>query len=166
MGLGGGVLRLTATLLYGIEFCCAGIILGIYSYFLAVLSNHKLPINRQWKAVEGISGVAVIYTISAVLLTCFLGGISFFAFLAIVLNILFCAAFVALTVLTRQGAESCSGSNIVNTPLGSGPADRPGQGYGPNGFGTDGGEAVTYLPKLSFACRLNSACFAVSIVGL
>lgn len=164
--VGGSVLRLTATLLYAIEFCCAGIILGIYSYFLAVLSNHKLPIDRQWKAVEGISGVAVLYTIFAVLLTCFLGGVSFFAFLAITLDVLFCGAFVALAVLTRQGTESCSGNNIVHTPLGAGPANAPGQGYGRNGFGTGSGETVTYLPKLSFTCRLNSASFAVSIIGL
>ena len=162
----GGALRLLATAFYALEFCCAAIILGVYSYFLAVLSNHHLPIARQWKAVEGISGVAVLYTIFAVVLTCFLGGISFFAFLAIVLDILFCGAFVALAVLTRQGTESCSGSNFVNTPLGSGPANGANQGFGPNGFGSDHGETVTYLPKLSFACRLNTACFAVAIIGV
>ena len=166
MGFGGGLLRLTATALYAIEFCCAGIILGIYSYFLAVLSNHHLPIQRQWKAVEGISGVACLYTVFAVLLTCFLGGISFFAFLAITLDVLFFAGFVALAILTRHGSESCSGSNYVNTPLGSGPANTPGQGYGGRGFGTGNGESVTYLPKLSFSCRLNTAAFAVSLIGL
>ena len=36
------------------------------------------------KAVEGISGAAVLYTICAVVFTCCLGGISFFAFVAIV----------------------------------------------------------------------------------
>ena len=36
------------------------------------------------KAVEGLSGAAVLYTIFAVVLTCCLGGISVFAFLAIV----------------------------------------------------------------------------------
>ena len=160
----GGALRLIATALYAIEFCCAAIVLGIYSYFLAVLSNHHLPIDKQWKAVEGISGIAVLYTIFAVLLTCFLGGISFFAFLAITLDVLFAGAFVALTVLTRHGSEKCSGN--VNTPLGSGNTATPGQGFGSNGFGTGNGEAVTYIPNLGYACRLNSASFAVSIVGM
>lgn len=161
--LGGTALRLTTTFFYALTFCCAGIILGIYSYFLAVLSNHNLPIARQWKAVEGISGIAVVYTIFAVLLTCFLGGIAFFAFLAIALDVLFVGGFIALAILTRDGASSCSGN--VKTPLGDGPSDRNEQGYGSNGFGFGSGETVTYFPRLGFACHLNSAAFAVSIIG-
>jgi len=67
MGFGGSLLRFTSTFLYALEFCCAAIILGAYSYFLAVLSNHKLPIAQQWRAVEGLSGAGVVYTIFAVL---------------------------------------------------------------------------------------------------
>lgn len=159
----GGFLRLLATFLYAVEFCCAAIILGIYSYFLALMKDHDIPIDKQWKAVEGISGAAVLYGIFTVLLTCFLGGISFFAFLAIVFDVLFAGAFVALAVLTRDGAETCSGD--VDTPLGSGNTAAQGQGYGSNGFGTGGGENVTYLPSLGYICRLNSAAFAVSILG-
>lgn len=151
---GGGFLRLTSTFFYAIEFCCAAIILGIYSYFLAVLSDRKEPIARKLKAVEGISGVAVIYTIFAVLLTCFLGGIKIFAFLAILLDVLFCAGFIALAVLTRDGAHSCTG--LVNTPLGSGQANAASEGFA--------GRA-TYQSSPGTACRLNTACFAVSIVG-
>ncbi|KAI9718648.1 MAG: hypothetical protein M1828_006656 [Chrysothrix sp. TS-e1954] len=163
MAFGGAALRFAATFVYALEFCCAAIILGVYSYFLSVLSNHNLPIARQWKAVEGLSGAAVLYTIFAVILTCFLGGISFFAFLAIVLDFCFFGAFIALAILTRHGAGSCSGN--VNTPLGSGPANKSNSGYGKNGFGFSSGETVTYFPRLGFACRLNTASFAVSVVG-
>jgi len=58
-------------------------VLGLYSYFLATQSQHDVAIPNWEKAVEGISGAGVLYTIFAVLLTCFLGGKKFFAFLAI-----------------------------------------------------------------------------------
>lgn len=156
-------MRFIATFFYALEFCCAGIILGIYSYFLSVLANHNLPIAQKWKAVEGISGAAVLYLIFAVVLTCFLGGKRIFAFIAIVLDVLFCGAFIALAVLLRDGADSCTGN--VDTPLGSGPADQKQSGYGQNGFGFGSGETVTYKPKLGFACRLNTAAFAVAVIG-
>ncbi|KAL2351904.1 hypothetical protein BJ546DRAFT_231027 [Cryomyces antarcticus] len=145
MGLAaGGFLRLFQTFLYALEFCCASIILGIYSYFLAFLSRRNLSISNQSKAVEGISGAAVLYLIFAVLLTCFLGGVSFFAFVAIVLDVLFVGGFIVIAVMTRNGANSCSG--YVNTPLGNGPSN----------VGT---------PSLRLPCKLNTAAFAVSIIG-
>ena len=58
------------------------------------------------KAVEGMSGAAVIYTAFASLLTCFLGGVTFFAMLAIILDVLFCAAMVAVAILTRGGRHT------------------------------------------------------------
>ena len=70
---------------------------------------------------------------------------------------------IAIAVMTRHGADSCKGT--VNTPLGTGPVNSQAAGYGKNGFGFGGGENVTYLPKLGLACRLNSAAFAVSIIG-
>lgn len=83
-----------------------------------------------------MSGAAVIYTAFAVILTCFLGGITFFAFLALVLDVLFTACFVAIAILTRQGRRSCRSYNNPS-PLGSG---RP------------------------VACELQRAAFAVSII--
>ncbi|CAI6269791.1 unnamed protein product [Periconia digitata] len=158
MALGGTFLKLFQTTLYAIEFCCAGIILGIFSYFLSVLADRDLPILTTWKAVTGLSGVAVLYTIFAVLLTCFLGGKTFFAFLAVVFDILFAGAFIAIAVLTRDGASSCSGQ--VYTPLGDGPSDSK------QGFGSDSdGNQITYSASLGTACRLTTACFAVAIIG-
>ena len=159
----GGFQRLLQTFLYLLCFCCAGIILGVYSYFLSVLANRDLPIARWKKAVEGLSGVACVYTIFAVLLTCCLGGISFFGFLAIVLDVCMIGAFIAMAILTRDGADSCKGN--VQTPLGNGPANNQGSGYGSNGFGFGSGEYSTYFPNLGLACKLNTAAFAVSIIG-
>jgi hypothetical protein len=62
------------------------------------------------KAVEGMSGAAVLYTAFAVILVCFLGGITVFAFLGLLLDLLFCGAFIAIAVLTRAGAKKCSGA--------------------------------------------------------
>ena len=159
----GGFQRLLQTILYGLCFCCAGIILGVYSYFLSVLADRDDPIANWKKAVEGISGAAVLYTIFAIVLTCCLGGISFFAFLALVLDILFAAGMIAIAVMARDGAGSCSGN--VQTPIGNGDSRQEGSGFGGNGIGTDAGENLTYASSLHTACRLNTAAFAVAIVG-
>jgi hypothetical protein len=158
MALGGAALKLFQTILYAIEFCCAGIILGIYSYFLSVLADRNLVIGTWIKAVTGLAGAAVLYTIFAVLLTCFLGGKTLFAFLGIVLDILFVGAMVAVAVLTRDGAHSCTG--LVSTPIGDGPSGAK-EGFGSNGDGRQ----VTYSASLGSACRLNTACFAVAIAA-
>jgi hypothetical protein len=158
MALGSAALKLFQTILYALEFCCAGIILGIYSYFLSVLADRDLAIATWTKAVEGLSGAAVLYTIFAVLLTCFLGGKTFFAFLGIVLDILFVGAMVAIAVLTRDGAHKCTG--FVTTPLGDGLSSSK-QGFRSDNDGTE----VIYAASLGSACRLNTACFAVAIAG-
>ncbi|KAK4555716.1 hypothetical protein LTR86_007469 [Recurvomyces mirabilis] len=113
------------------------------------------------KAVEGLSGAAVLYLIAATLLTCCLGGVSFFATLAIILDVLFCGAMIAIAVMTRQGAGSCSG--YVRTPLGNGQANSGTGGFG--NFGSGNNENVTYSVHLKTACRLNTVCFAVAIIG-
>jgi hypothetical protein len=138
----------------GILFCCAAIILGIFSYFLAVLSDHHLHIDTYIRAVEGISGAAVLYTIFALLLVCFVGGIAFFSAIGMLLDLCFAGAFAYIAYATRHGANSCTG--IVNTPLGVG---------GSNNDVSDGNGGVIQLPSLHTACRLNTACFAVAIIG-
>lgn len=154
MGFGGIALRALATTFYGLEFCCAAIILGIYSYFLSVLADRDEYIPRDFKAVEGISGIAVVYTIFAVVLTFCLGGARFFALLAVILDVAFVGAFIALAVLTRAGAHSCTG--VVSTPLGRGGANVDNGSF--NG-------QVTYQASFGLSCRLNKAAFAVSVIG-
>ncbi|KAF2281445.1 uncharacterized protein EI97DRAFT_367368 [Westerdykella ornata] len=158
MALGGAALKGLQTFLYALEFCCAAIILGLYSYFLAVLADRDARIFTWVKAVEGLSGAAVLYTLFAVLLTCFLGGKMFFAFLGMVFDLLFTGAFIAIAVLTRGGSHKCRG--IVSTPWGTAPANTK-QGFGSNGQGNQ----VTYAVSFGTACRMNKACFAVAIVG-
>lgn len=162
--IGGALLRLTATGLRAIQLLASILVLGVYSYFLAILADHHLPIAKWEKAVEGISGAAVLYGFFCVFLTLFLGGISFFAFLAIVLDICFIAGYVAIAYYNRGGAHSCSGT--VNTPLGSGPSNSKAAGYGANGFGFGKTENVTYAPNLGRACKLEKAVFAVAIINV
>ena len=133
---GGAALKSVQTLLYALLFCCAAIIVGIYSYFLATLARRDQPISNKWNAITGMAGAALIYLIFAVLMTAFLGGIAFLASIAILLNLLFCGAMVAIAVLTRDGSRRCN--SRVPTPLGTG-----------NGM----------------ACRLNKTVFIVSIIA-
>jgi hypothetical protein len=149
MGFGGTFLKLVQTILYAIIFAASAVILGIYSYFLAWLSHQDKTIPTWEKAVEGLSGASCLYLIFAVLFTCCLGGKSFFAFLGIVLDVLFCGAMIAVAVMTRHGTETCSRDNYLRTPLG-------------NGFGRvnlDDG------PHLDTICRMNKSAFAVAIIA-
>jgi hypothetical protein len=151
MALGGAVLRFGQTGLRFIELLAAIVALAIFSYFLAVLSDHKLHIPTWEKAVEGISGAAVLYLILQVFFTLCLGGVAILGFIAVALDIAFIAAFVYVAFETRHSANSCTG--YVNTPLGSGQASSP-TPYGNS----------HWLPNLHQACRLNTAVFAVSII--
>jgi len=148
----GGFLRLSQTFLYVLAFLCSALIVGIYSYFLAVLADRNVSIPTYAKAVEGISGIATLFTIFAVVLTCCLGGMAFFGLLAVILNILIMGGFIAIAVLTRSAVHSCSSNNIRAGPLGRA-AD--------SGFDNN----VTYSVSPRTACRLNKAVFIVSIIG-
>ena len=158
MAIGGIFLRLTSTLIRVIQLCASILILGIFSFFLAELARHHLSIATWIRAVEGMSGAAALYGIFAVILTCCLGGITFFAFLAIILDICFIGCFVAIAILTRGGAHSCNG--LVNTPLGSGNAS--------NGRSSSllKGKNNPYTPDLKLACKLEKAVFAVAIANV
>ena len=43
----GGILRAVQSALYALIFCCAAIILGIYSYFLSVLTKHHQYVSHK-----------------------------------------------------------------------------------------------------------------------
>ncbi|KAL2003045.1 hypothetical protein VTN02DRAFT_5123 [Thermoascus thermophilus] len=163
MTFGGILLRIVNEGIRFLQFGAAAIILGVFSYFLAVLTDHDKPIARWVKAVEGISGAATAYTIFGCALTLCLGGVSFFAGIAFILDILFIGGMVAIAIMTRKGTQSCVGN--VNTPLGNGPSNQKPIGYGNGGFGIGTGKHATYFPSLGFACRLEKTAFAVSIIG-
>lgn len=148
MALGGIFLRVTQTTLRAIQLLASILVLAVYSYFLAVLSRNDVPIAQRYKAVEGISGAAVLYGGFAVFLTLCLGGMTFFAFIALVLDLCFSGCFIAIAYYNRDGRHSCRG--FVNTPLGSGEASTNNEGF----------------PSLHRACQLEKAVFAVAIVNV
>ncbi|KAF2404883.1 hypothetical protein EJ06DRAFT_578172, partial [Trichodelitschia bisporula] len=168
MAFGSMALKSLVAFIYMLCFCCAAIILGVYSYFLSVQADHKqtlAPIRNWERAVEGIAGIGVAYAIIAIVLTCFLGGKAFFAFLGIFLDVLLTAGFVAIAIMTRDGAGKCTG-NDINSPIGNG-ASNSKTGYGSGGFGTTNSHDsnLTYASTLGFACRLNKVAFAVAVIG-
>jgi hypothetical protein len=143
--------------LRAIEFCCAALILGVFSYFLAALHNHGLSIDNYIRSVEGISGVAALYTLIGLLLLCFVAGLPFFSLIAILLDLAFVGAFIYVAYETRSGARSCS--STVTTVFGTGNAS--GDNTVPDGNG-----GSTALPSFEQACQLDAACFSVAIVAM
>lgn len=139
----------------GIQFCCAAVVLALCSYFLAALHTHNLGVPTWVKAVEGIAGGAVLYTIAGLLLLCCLAGHPLTSFIAIFLDICFIAAFVYVAVANKHGAGSCRGR--VNTPFGTGnSADQV----------TSSTSGFTALPTYHQACQMQTAILAVSIVAI
>jgi len=153
---GGLALKSLSLVIRGLEFCCAAIILGIFCYFLATLDNHDLHIATYIRAVTGISGAAVVYTLAGLILVCCLGGIAILSMVAILLDLAFTGAFIYIAWATRGGASSCRGN--VATPFGNGNTNVRNQVTG-----GDGG--ITVLPSLRTACKMQTACFAVAIVA-
>jgi len=147
MGVGGVILRFFALALRVLQLLDSAVILGIFSYYLAILAQHDLPIATWLKAVEGLSGAATLYGLLGAIFVCCLGGVAFFAFLAVVLDVCFVGAMIAIAVLTRHGVGQCTG--VLDTPLGV-------------------GNASDSKANLSFgmACKLEKVSFAVSIIGM
>lgn len=155
MGASSGLaLKFVQWFIRGIQFCCAALVLGVYSYFLATLRNHNLPIANSVRAVEGISGAAVLYTLIGLLLLCCVAGFAFTSFIAIILDVCFIGGFIYVAVANKNGAGSCNGN--LDTPFGTGQSAA--QVEGSSGF--------TALPSFHTACRLQTACFAVAIVAV
>lgn len=160
MGVGGVLLRVFNLLLRAMQLCTSVIIVGIFGWFIGTLVHHNSHIPTWVKAVEGLAALAAIYTLFGVLLTLFLGGMTFFAMLAVALDVCFIGSFIAIAVMTRGGHRSCN-RGFVSTPIGSGPANNNGQGFGSDGIFRDGDR-----PNLSLACRLQKGVFALAIIGM
>lgn len=150
----GTALKFLQWFIRGIQFACAALILAIYSYFLATLHNHNLHISDTIRAVEGISGVAVLYTAAALVLVCCLAGRTISSLFAIILDVAFIGAFIYVAVANKGGASSCTG--YLDTPFGKGKA----------GNTAEGSDGFTALPSYRTACKLQSACLAVSIIAM
>ncbi|KAJ5965141.1 uncharacterized protein N7479_005017 [Penicillium vulpinum] len=150
MGAGGVVLRFFNLGLRVLQFLDAAVILGIFSYFLAVLSRNDQHIPTWIKAVEGLAGAATAYGLLGIIFTCCLGGVAFFAFLGVALDVCFVGAMVAIAILTRDGVGNCN-TGTLDTPMGTGNADD---------------ETVSKSLKFSMACTLEKVVFAVAIIGI
>lgn len=148
MGVGGLILRICGLAIRALQFLDGAVILAIFSYYLATLARNDQTIATWVKAVEGLSGAATLYGLLGMLFVCCLGGVPFFAFLGVVLDICFTGVMVAIAVLTRRGTQSCSGT--ITTPVGTGDA------------GSKSPTAITY----GMACKLEKVVFAVSIIGM
>jgi hypothetical protein len=156
MARGTGIaLKATQWVLTALEFCCAASILSITSYILAILLSNNLAVAPSTRAIEGIAGAAVFYTVCGLLLLCCLAGVPFFAVLAILLDLAFIGAFAYVASQNRASAGTCSG--FVVTVFGAGDANSDGV------VTTSDGIAV-FLPSLRLACQLQTACFSIAIV--
>lgn len=151
MAFGGAVLRVSATTIRMIQFLCSIVILGIFSYYLAVLVRHGDSVNTWIRAVEGMSGAAALYTLIAIVLTCFLGGIIVFAFLAILLDVLFIGCFVAIAIFTKGSVQNCAGVTSSTTGLNIGDLN------------IDASGDQSYADKL---CNLEKAAFILAIINV
>jgi hypothetical protein len=149
MGVGGAILRFFNLGLRVLQFLDAAVILGIFSYFLAVLTRNDQTIETWIKAVEGLAGAATAYSLLGIIFTCCLGGVAFFAFLGVALDVCFVGAMVAIAILTRDGVGQCTGT--VDTPMGTGNAND---------------DTASKGLKFSMACKLEKVVFAVAIIGI
>lgn len=165
MAVGGIILRFGYLILRVLQFCVAGIGLGLFSYFLSVLADRNISIPSRWLAVEGLTGSATLYTLLAFVFGICLAGNAVFGFLGILLDICFVGAFAYVAYATRHGTDSCKG--FVQTPLGNGQSNSYNLGgYGPDGFGSGSGENLTYSVSLHTACIFNRVVFACSIIAI
>jgi len=142
-----------------VQFGCAAVVLGLTSYYLAAQTSNSLEVPTNERAVEGIAGAACVYTLSALLLLCFLAGFAVVSALAVALDILFIGAFIFVAWVYRRGAQDCD-DVFVNTIFGLGPG---GSRVSPP-EGADVG--FTRLPTYGSACRMEKANMSLAILAI
>ena len=155
-GFSGVALKILQWFNRGVQFCSAALILALTSYFLATMSDHDITIPTNLRAVEGISGIGVIYTALGLLLLCCLAGLAFTSFIAIVLDVAFIGAYIYVATVYKNGASSCTGTS-VKTVFGTGNA-------GADISTTKDGSVP--IPTYKTACRMETAMLAVAIVSM
>ncbi|RCI08820.1 hypothetical protein L249_4844 [Ophiocordyceps polyrhachis-furcata BCC 54312] len=148
----GAALKSFQWLLRALQFLCAAFILAVFSFFLYTLRTNNLPIDNTFRAVEGISGAAALYTIFAMLLVCCIGGQLYAAIAAAALDLGFIGAFIYVAVVNKGGLGSCT--RLSDTLFG--------QSLGPNEAALDA-EQQDGLPGVQTACMLSVGCFGVAI---
>lgn len=147
-------LRTLQTGLRALQLTAAIAVLAIYSYTLGALENRGLKTPTDVRAVEGVVGITVAYTLACIVLLRVFPTRTFPAFVLIVLDVVFAAAWIYVAVANGGGA-SCSGE--VDTHFGKGKTDDDVEGK------KDGFMA---LPNFGDACRLLTACLAIAILSM
>ena len=150
--------------LRGVQFCCSVIVLAVYSYYLATMSNHNMAIPTDVKAVEGIAALGTLYTALGLLLICCCSGYPAPSFVSMVLDIGLAAAYIYVAVANRAATGSCNGPSVYTVyGLGDAAATPGGGDGGMTGLQQVTGGA-TRLPTFQLACQLMMACLIVSCV--
>lgn len=148
------ILTTIQTILRFLELAAAIAVLAIYSYTLGALSNRGLDTPTDVRAVEGIVGVTIAYILICLLLLRVSRTRTFPAFVLILLDVAFGAAWIYVAT-ANGGGTSCSGE--VNTHFGKGKA----------GDGVKGKkDGFMSLPSYGDACRLLTACLAIAILTM
>ncbi|KAG5948904.1 hypothetical protein E4U60_000382 [Claviceps pazoutovae] len=102
-----------------LQLLCATLVLAIFSYLLVALHEYGLQIDVDLRAVESISGAAVLYTLINMLCQCCLAsGLGCMSPLAVVLDVGFMADFIFVAVVNKNGAGACRG--YTDSPFGRG----------------------------------------------
>ncbi|EME47030.1 hypothetical protein DOTSEDRAFT_124142 [Dothistroma septosporum NZE10] len=144
----GDLLRLVAILLYFLAFICSIYIMAATAWFLARF--HYFPAHKRNYAIIGMSAIATLYTSIAMLLTCCLGVIGFFAVSGFLLNVIFVGVMIAIAILTRSARHGCDDiRRFRSNPFGAG-------SYAISA-GLDPGHST---------CRIYVATFALAITGV
>ncbi|KAH9883546.1 hypothetical protein F4778DRAFT_630243 [Xylariomycetidae sp. FL2044] len=168
MGTSSGIagLKCLQWIFRGLQFGCSVIVLGIWAYFLAAMVGHRIDISPGTKAVVGISGAGVLYTICGLLFICCCAGHPAPSFVSMVLDIGLAAAFIYVAIANRDGAGSCT-SGTVHTVFGSGNSDDT-AGDGGDGSVTNIPSAAKTagLPTFRLACQLEMVCLIVACVAI
>lgn len=110
------------------QFLSAVISLGIFSsrlykiYRLVNSIKTSVGVNRAFGAVEGILAAAVLYTLLAMIMTFLLkgGGPKWLRWLWVLLDILFVAAFIAVSVMTSPNGGLAGPRHCYNNRNASG----------------------------------------------
>lgn len=132
-----------------LQFLCSAVILIVFAYFLARPPNYDLGMDNHIRATIGISGAALIYTVIGFLFVCCLGGVAVLGFISILLDLAFAGAFGYIAWVNRDGATRCNEREDVD---------------GGNRNETDDGRFTNATFSYN-ACGLQTACFAIAIVG-
>ncbi|KAI0205376.1 hypothetical protein F4808DRAFT_282538 [Astrocystis sublimbata] len=149
MGKSGLALKAIQWFIRGIQLLSSIVVLALFSYFLAIASQNHYRIPIWSRAVEGIAGAGVLYTLIGLLLLCCVAGHPFASGIAITLDIAFVGAFIYVAQANRGGASSCTGT--VNTIFGTHRASE---------------DLGNRLPSFRQVCQIHKAVLAVSIVAI